>query len=222
MENCYSNNNNLHLPENLGFTSGPFIIRNGYAEWRSDYPQQQHSELPIGSAKAKRTRTKFTTEQLSALEKFYRRNNFANRTRQHLVAAQLGLPEKSVRIWFQNRRMRAKKGYVPATQDSAQSLQQPQPCNGNPAVLVGPAEHQHSLPPTSPCLMSSSRQSVSCVPTSSLALIPQLPPAAQVLQQQAECMEVQKQSESFGIDWMVRTYLTEFDDRFYIKFKLIT
>lgn len=56
--------------------------------------------------KPKRNRTIFTSEQLERLEKEFDRQQYIVGTQRFYLAADLGLNETQVKVWFQNRRIK--------------------------------------------------------------------------------------------------------------------
>ncbi len=76
-------------------------------------PRTEHmKQLPpkkTSRAARKKKRTIFTTEQLQDLEKHFGAQKYLSKTDRNKVASQLGLKERQVTTWYQNRRTRWKK-----------------------------------------------------------------------------------------------------------------
>jgi hypothetical protein len=68
-----------------------------------------HSGPPNGVRKTKRIRTVFTEAHTSKLEHEYARHRYLDQSRRNMIAKALSLAERTVKIWFQNRRMKEKK-----------------------------------------------------------------------------------------------------------------
>lgn len=75
------------------------------------------------SKRGKRFRSAFTTEQVNYLEIEFRKYPYIGNARRKDVANVLNIPERAVKIWFQNRRMKEKKDGTNKEIDETKNLE---------------------------------------------------------------------------------------------------
>ena len=73
------------------------------------FPLPLPKQCLMGQVEKRRRRTAYSSAQLSELETEFQRNHFVNRERRCEMAVLLGLSERQIKIWFQNRRMKQKR-----------------------------------------------------------------------------------------------------------------
>ncbi|OWR47613.1 hypothetical protein KGM_210999 [Danaus plexippus plexippus] len=95
----FQNTNNMLL--NISYVQ-PTICK---VETRKQlyYNSNKHNSLKV-NMKKKRKRTIFTTEQIIALEAIFQKKPYINRDERLMLMKKLQVSEKSIKVWFQNRR----------------------------------------------------------------------------------------------------------------------
>ncbi|XP_037302378.1 homeotic protein proboscipedia-like, partial [Manduca sexta] len=93
------------MKSNLWFknTANQNHYKSVYEKQHGYYDHRSRSEKP------KRVRSAFTTEQVNYLEREYKKYPYIGTGHRKEIAASLNISERTVKIWFQNRRMKEKK-----------------------------------------------------------------------------------------------------------------
>ncbi|KAK4310891.1 hypothetical protein Pmani_017571 [Petrolisthes manimaculis] len=127
--------------------------RGRWGDWKDANGTVRELVFPKGLDldRPKRARTTFSGDQLSALEREFRRNQYLVGRERSLLAARLGLSETQVKVWYQNRRTKHKRDrereHEAPTPTAAPLTQRPTLlAPPNPVPTTTPNNNNHNAP----------------------------------------------------------------------------
>jgi len=106
-----------------GFSSGTEEETSGYESegGRSLSPSAPLESVAPSPPLGRKPRTAFTTEQISSLERAFKRNAYLGTQDKAELCKKLNLSDKQIRNWFQNRRMKLKRAVQDALAHACQA-----------------------------------------------------------------------------------------------------
>ncbi|XP_005003480.2 arginine-fifty homeobox [Cavia porcellus] len=113
---------------------GSSAMRTPLLDWNSQTPASVYAR------RKQQGRTSFTRQQQKELEALFSQTMFPAKNVREELAGRLNLEEKTVKIWFRNRRFKLRKQQKQEEQSLQQSKQTPPPVNSVPSSLRASAK----------------------------------------------------------------------------------